>query len=386
MAKIPKRVKDKMATLVAGGVFERETIKKVKVGNPARKIEFEIGDSKEDDFKPQYKTLHWDNEANFSARLVTKDGAVTEHDGKMAYDDGEKIARFYEKDTGDEDGGFEFDVVLNSKPDSNVLTWTIRHKDLDFFYQPALTAEEIKEGTSRPENVEGSYAVYHKTKKNNRVGGKEYRTGKAFHIYRPYAEDANGERVWCELNITDDLMTVTVPQEWVDKAVYPVVVDPAFGYTSVGGSNTNTANFVGNQHASSETTTIQKLSMYGRSTNSEITGGGGLYEGTSFIAETIGRKNLPTTGDNEWHDFSFSSHPSVVSSTNYIIGFQTDTPGAFGGFRYSLDTSGGTGRLFTTEYPTWPDPASYFTNSNKYSIYATYTEASSARRRILIIS
>ena len=201
--RIPSVVKNKIGQLVAGSIVERDTVKKVKVSNPARKIEFEIGDSKSDDFFPQYKLIHWDNETNFSARLVTKDGAVTEHDGKLAYDDGEKIARFYEKDTGDEDGGFEFDVVLNSKPESNVLTWTIQHKELDFFYQPALTEEEIAEGAFRPENVVGSYAVYHKTQKNNKVGGKEYRTGKAFHIYRPYAEDAEGTRAWCDLNITE---------------------------------------------------------------------------------------------------------------------------------------------------------------------------------------
>lgn len=223
MSKVPDNVKSRLNQLVADSVFERETVKKVKVNNPARKIEFEIGDSKDDDFQPQWKTMAWDNEINFSARLVSNGGSVTEHDGKLAFADDEKIARFYELD-GFEDGGFEFDVVFDKKPKSNVVTWTLQHKNLDFFYQPPLTQAEIGDGASRPEDVEGSYAVYHKTARNNKVGSKEYRTGKAFHIYRPYVEDANGDRAWAVLNITDTEMTKTMPDDFLISAVYPITL------------------------------------------------------------------------------------------------------------------------------------------------------------------
>ncbi len=268
MAKVPPNVRNRITQLIPGAVFDRETVRKVKVDNPARRIEFEIGDALQDDFLPQFKTKHWDNEVNFSARLVTKPGTATEHDGKLAFDDGEVIARFYELDTDDEDGGFEFDVVLPTKPASNVLTWSLQHKELDFFYQPALTPEEIAEGAQRPEHVEGSYAVYHKTKKNNKIGGKEYRTGKAFHIYRPFAEDAEGKRAWCELNIIDTEMTVTTPQSFLDTAVYPVRIDPTFGYTTLGASGieyigwvtSDTSRMVGRKFALSEAGTLDSLS------------------------------------------------------------------------------------------------------------------------------
>jgi len=85
--------------------------------------------------------------------------------------------------------------------------------------------------------VVGSYAVYHSTKRNNIVGGMEYQTGKAFHIYRPHAVDADGVKVWCELDITEGELTVTVPEDFLNKASYPVVVDPTFGYSSVGASS-----------------------------------------------------------------------------------------------------------------------------------------------------
>ena len=43
-------------------------------------------------------------------------------------------------------------------------------KTLDFFDQPKPSPKEIPEGTVRHESVIGSYAVYHKTKANHRIG------------------------------------------------------------------------------------------------------------------------------------------------------------------------------------------------------------------------
>ena len=45
--------------------------------------------------------------------------------------------------------------------------------------------------------------------------------------------------MWCDLDITDGELTVTVPEDFLNKASYPVVVDPTFGYTSVGGTQQN---------------------------------------------------------------------------------------------------------------------------------------------------
>ena len=227
------------------------TLSRTVKDNPADRIEVEIGDSKQPDFKPQFKIKRWDNEVNFSMRAIEEAGAtMVEKDGKVKYKGKDIEVHQYEKTEAGEDGGFEFEWVLNKKPKSNVLRTTIQHKGLDFFYQPEITdeealasmfdgdkrtLEEIKR-EMRPENVVGSYAVYHSTKQNNIVGGMEYQTGKAFHIYRPHAVDAKGVKVWCELDIKEGELTVTVPEDFLNKASYPVVVDPTFGYTSVGGT------------------------------------------------------------------------------------------------------------------------------------------------------
>ena len=198
----------------------------------------EVGDLLQDDFYPQIKVKAWDNEANFSVRLDTSiSGATFEEtaSGIVWYSaDGNVVGTFYYFTTEEiENGAYEFELDLYDKPSSRTIPFTIRSKELDFFYQPALTQEEIDNGDERPENVVGSYAVYHSSKSNNK-----YKAGKALHIFRPWAQDANGWKVWCELNIdvANQTLTITLPEDFYNDAVYPVKIDPTLGYTSVGGS------------------------------------------------------------------------------------------------------------------------------------------------------
>ncbi|GAG19397.1 unnamed protein product, partial [marine sediment metagenome] len=145
---------------------------------------------------------------------------------------------YYFKEISNSDG-FEYEVVLKEKPTTNVISFPIESENLNFFYQPALDVEMNNEncnatdceGSHRPIDVVGSYAVYHSSKRDN-----EYMTGKAFHIYRPKIIDNKNNFVWGELNIENDLMTITISQEFLDKAVYPVVIDPGFGFAGIGAS------------------------------------------------------------------------------------------------------------------------------------------------------
>ena len=101
--------------------------------------ETEIGDAKQPEFYPQVKIKRWDNEGNFSARLVhdEKTPQVITEDGKIKWL-GQKVeAHFY--DTGslkEDEGGYEFEIVLKEPPKSNLISLTIQTKGLDFTYQP----------------------------------------------------------------------------------------------------------------------------------------------------------------------------------------------------------------------------------------------------------
>ena len=207
------------------------------------RIELEVGDSKQSDFKPQVKLMRWDNEVNFSVRLKTEEIANHSKSGEKINWDGEKTnIEFYADETGE--GGYKFVWYLKEKPVSNKIEFTIQSKGLDFFYQPELTPEEIAQGAFRPENVVGSYAVYHQTKGGmNDINGKEYKAGKAFHIFRPHIIDANGAETWGILHIENGIYSVEIPQDFLDKAVYPIKSNDTFGNTSTAGTENG---FAGN--------------------------------------------------------------------------------------------------------------------------------------------
>lgn len=138
----------------------------------------------------------------------------------------------------EKEDGVKIDIILSEKPNTNVFSFDISaSKELIFAYQPILSDEEQKtQGVIMSEDVKGSYAVYHREKRNEREGGMNYGSGKLFHIYRPKVIDDAGNEVWGELKYSNGQLSVTVPHEFLDNAIYPVRVDPTIGYTSIGGT------------------------------------------------------------------------------------------------------------------------------------------------------
>ena len=176
--------------------------------DPEDRLKIEVGDSKEVDFKPQVKIMRWDNESNFSMRLVEQDvevPAISTKDGVVEYKKSKVEASFYSvvPDAQNEYGCFEFDITLREKPVTNKIEFTIQSKELEFIYEPTMTQGEIDAHPhliDRPDNVNGSYAVYHKSKTGHQLGEINYKAGVAFHIYRPKVIDAQGTWVWGVLN------------------------------------------------------------------------------------------------------------------------------------------------------------------------------------------
>ena len=80
----------------------------------------------------------------------------------------------------------------------------------------------------------GSYAAY-------RTEAVRNQSNKAFHIYRPWAVDSKGKKVWCAFDSNWDGVTdlnITVPQNFLDSATYPITIDPTLGYTIAGAAST----------------------------------------------------------------------------------------------------------------------------------------------------
>lgn len=349
-------------------------------------IDVEIGDEKQTEFYPQVKLKRWDNEANLSVRLDDdfKGARLVEDGNKIKLKGRGKEVNFYEIDE-----GFEFEVVFARKPKTNVVNFTIQTKGLRFLYQPEIedkqaerrakfrgvTIEEARRQI-RPENVVGSYAVYHDSKSGDYspAGGKNYRAGKAYHIYRPKIIDKSGDWVWGVLNVNVDsgLLTVTIPQEFLDKAVYPLTVDPTFGYTSVGGSQEYTEPdwMIGDRYTvPSDTNKASSISVYIQKYYASESVKGVLYSGANVVSNGVGGA-VAAPASFGWVTSTFSTSPSLTPSTDYgICWISNSYPD------YKYDTDAGAYQLFHNNN-SYASPAAIPTDdvgSWKHSLYCTYT-------------
>lgn len=354
-------------------------------------LRIEIGDSKQEEFKPRVKILKWDNEVNFSVGVIEKEGvenSFTNEDNRVIWTQDKIEAHFYPVDDLEKhpEGGFEFEVILKEKPLSNILNLSIQTKGLDFFYQPFLTEEErLLREIDRPENVEGSYAVYHKDKTGDysKLGGKNYQAGKVFHIYRPKIIDADGKWAWGELkiDIENEILSITIPQSILDDGKYPLKIDPTFGYeanggstggvltasegslfTGVAGTGVSISAYLSNDDASSHN---YKFGVHLHSDLSLLT------NGATADGSIVGSSTAALRTQN------FSSAPTFTD-VEYVLSAKTNESGKGAGIKMKFDTgSTAQGHIesSSTSYASWPpNPLVVGThNTSKYSIYATYT-------------
>ena len=253
--------------------------------------------------------------------------------------------------------GFEFDITLTTKPNNNVYTMSIETKGLIFSKQEAISDDKLKTEFMSPRAV-GSYAAYHDSKQSN-----EYKSGKAFHIYRPIIKDADGWEVWGDIEI-DTEMHITIPQDFIDNATYPIVIDPTFGYTTVGSSfevsdNKILASYVTLASAGNLGISIAERSSAGNSSQMA------LYDGSGSLLHTGGEVAGYLTSL-----YNYTNHPTLYAA-DYILAVWTATSG-YGSYIY-YDTVAGTSYSLSSTYSANNFPvnmSSFTTQTNRrYTVY-----------------
>jgi len=369
--------------------------------------------------KPEIRFKKWNGEVDLGVfySKVKGQGKRALLTNRIEWKDGNEEVHAYPID----DENFEVEIVLKRKPDTNLFEFQIDgHENLDFFYQPALDAhletdeEKIASGCTptdcnnghRPENIVGSYAVYHKTKANHIVGQTNYETGKAFHIYRPKAIDASGNEAWAILNYFNGILNVTVPQVFLDNASYPVKVDPTFGYTTVGGTNDDQnlawengdlSATIGQTWALAETevTAIDSMDVaLGISDTNEnsVDVSAVLYRedsvasGSHGLVALVERVDLDLPANNAHEFFTFTFNSENLGADDYVlatIADGNDIAPAFQAVRLAYDTGGSTRNRYITNtsgsssYTTQKDADPYVdtatSDDRQYSIFVTYT-------------
>ena len=270
-----------------------------------------VGDRDREGFWPTARLSRWDGECSIKVAWPTARVILPTIEGsKLEWRDTDVELHFYPlvpTETRYEGGGFEVELLLKERPAGNQFSFMIETEGLEFYHQPELAKEEVDAGCIRPPDIVGSYAVYHSTRGNSHASiadAERYRAGKAFHIYRPKAHDAEGRTTWGELLIEGNQLTITVDQQWLDEAVYPVVIDPTFGYESKGSSSHSTASNViwGTQFTCPESGTVDSMTayLYGNAASS-VAVEFGLYEATSPYEHTgHTQEGSITSGYDDW--------------------------------------------------------------------------------------
>jgi hypothetical protein len=166
--------------------------------------------------QPAWEISRWGNTA---LRFVPGDeeGFSFRGDSRCAHYAGRRKSHRFTV-LGDE--SFEYDCILNKEPESNVLTFRLEGAErFDFFRQPDTLKNPL---------LAGSYAVY----KKETFPGEG--TGKLCHIHRPEIFDAAGRSVWGDVRVCGNKLFITIPEDWLSEARYPVVADPVVGTSTVG--------------------------------------------------------------------------------------------------------------------------------------------------------
>jgi hypothetical protein len=356
-----------------------------------------IGDEKQTEFHPQVKLERWDNEVNFSVRLVHEEKAVQvrAEDGKIKWIGAKQEAHFYEVGHLGEDGGFEFEVICHERPKNDQVQMTIQTKGLEFFYQPPLknlnpdgsTWEDNGRGgiRLRPANVNGSYAVYHRTMAGDysRIGGKNYKAGKFCHIYgMPRLEDAKGNWVWgsLDIDVKAGLLTVSAPEKFWAEAVYPVrhAAGLEFGYHTKGGTS-GSGDFAICKFQAPENGNISAITSYiynysGSSLNANM----GYYNDNSGVVGTHvahGTAASIANGFNDWKELSVAG--AITGNSYYWPCVQLSPSGS--NIDCYFDTTGTAnqfGYINSHTFDNWADsPVQDSYEAWIFSIFATYTAA-----------
>ena len=202
--------------------------------------------------------------------------------------------------------------------------------------------------------------------------------------------------MWCDLHIDpeNNEMVLTVPQKALDEAVYPLVIDPTFGYTSQGASGESTAGTVevmGSHHTAPASGVITEISCYMREQSTSafpfIRPMLALYSDGSFITQDTecGSANVGTSYTQVDRDVYSDGEISngvaywlmlaTFSAGGYVMYLAYDSgPSGSGAKVTAMSTS--TGYFCTKSFsPYFPVNfgGSWTSEARLYSIFATYT-------------
>jgi hypothetical protein len=357
-----------------------------------------LGDATSSEFVPRLRLSKWDGEVEFSVEhdlaSLTGNKVFSANGDVYTLDTAGVVLNFYPKQD-----AYEFELTLKNKPKTNTISLPIAKKNLAFLYQPPLdeiwsvgqktpwgatvgtvTSTDVWDDkdkliTHRDEDVIGSYAVYHASKKGDysAIGGYNYMTGKVMHIYRPKLTDDNGATSWATLEVNESAgrLIITADQAFLDGAAYPVVVDPTFGYNPLSHGESpvwmSTGYVLSEMYACPEVGVVASLSVYAVLDAAGANVQMGVYSSAAPAAriDYTGSQALP--GSVEWVTAD-AVLGGELAATDYrlCLHFSDDAYVYYDSGSGNFDYASGTFGVWADSY-TFDDY-----NTDTLSIYCTY--------------
>ena len=360
-----------------------------------------IGDENASYFRPHLAVDRWGGEGRLSFGIQTTERIQPTFDGTtLEWVSGNTKHRYYlvAPDGRDHEfGGIEYEIVVGAHPGVPTMALPFTLAGLTAHHQAPLVPDPALPRMRRPARVDNSYAFYHATQgpmHATAATAAKYQAGKAFHLYRPEAHDALGRRWWVNLTMVAGQMALVIGPEFL-LATYPVVIDPTFGFTSVGGTRNADASGVLWYHRAFSTPassgTLDSLSYH-----TDDNGDAGdanwlpaIYSDVAGLPSARLASNETGTlvgGTAAWVTDTNLSGTSITSGTQYWLGGKSSSSTT--GVVMHFDTVAGNNARYRTDGPlSWPDPAASTTSPGdwKVSIYGTYTESGGAPKRLLTL-
>ena len=332
-------------------------------------------------FRPTLRLNRWDGECQITLSYPTTEQGYTFVQGDRVTWFGTDVdVVMYPKAP----NLYEYEVILKRPPKSNILRLDFESEGLDFFKQPPEPG--------RPANIVNSYAVYKENRScwhNSPSTADKYRCGKAFHIYRPWLCDAAGWRTWADIEIDTrrSEMLIIMDANWLAKAAYPVIVDPTFGYTSIGGTPFFMSVAIADVRANTRYTAsagevLETLHVY----NSHALGddyymadiGVYTFSGGVPVTRVTGSVNISSDSGGNWA--SAVATDALSGGVEHCVAIGNDQAGNCSFFRDNSGTVDVSVESETGALPaTWAEDTAV---GIVVSMYATYAEAPSGVRLV----
>ena len=269
-------------------VFQKpkENIELYKSTLAEHSVDVTIGEEKSAAFVPKITLSKWAGagllgislDKSFTAKstLVSSENAAKETQSALTVEDNDVgfYVLPYDSDV------LKFGLILKTKPATNTFSFQLEgYEQFNIFRIPSY----YKDGVSTNAQAAGGFALKHKTNANPDFG-----------MFLPIIFiDANGWKITPKFSIINGVYKIEIPQDYLDKAVYPIKANDTYvgAYAGTVTCNCTQGDLI-----------IAAFS------------GGGVYNGATRATITDENSNTYTEIVNDWHNFGGSHNTAILIS------------------------------------------------------------------------